>query len=67
MYKVNITGVDTSRLEILSNDKMNELLERIKNNDNDARDEMIKGNLKLILSVIRNLIIKKKIWMTYFR
>lgn len=60
MYKVNITGVDTSRLEILSNDKMNELLERIKNNDNDARDEMIKGNLKLILSVIKKFNNKKE-------
>ena len=54
MYKVEITGIDTSKLKILSNDKMNELLLKIKNdNDQQAREEMIKGNLKLILSVIK--------------
>lgn len=60
MYKVNITGIDTSKLKSLSNDKMNELLERIKNNDKYARDEMIKGNLKLVLSVIKKFNNKKE-------
>ncbi len=53
MYKVEITGVDTSKLNTLSNDEMNNLLMRIKNGDSIAREEMIKGNLKLILSVIK--------------
>ena len=54
MYKVEITGIDTSKLEVLSNDVMNNLLYQIKNNqDIDARNKMIKGNLKLVLSVLK--------------
>ncbi len=53
MYKVEITGVDTSKLKILSNEEMNELLVKIKNGDQIARDKMIEGNLKLILSVLK--------------
>ncbi len=54
MYKVEITGIDTSKLEVLSNDVMNDLLYQIKNNqDIDARNKMIKGNLKLVLSVLK--------------
>ncbi|MGM9972008.1 MAG: SigB/SigF/SigG family RNA polymerase sigma factor [Anaeroplasmataceae bacterium] len=60
MYKVNITGVDTSKLEILSNERMNELLIKIKEGDLTAREEMIKGNLKLILSVIKKFNNKKE-------
>ncbi len=53
MYKVEITGVDTSKLKILSNEEMNDLLVKIKNGDQIARDKMIEGNLKLILSVLK--------------
>ena len=51
MHKVEITGVDTSKLKTLSNDEMNRLLHLIKDGDLDAREKMIKGNLKLVLSL----------------
>lgn len=53
MYKVEITGVDTSKLKILSNEEMNNLLIKIKDGDQAARDKMIEGNLKLVLSVLK--------------
>ncbi len=51
--KVEICGVNTSKLPILSNEEKNELLIRIKNGDEQAREEFIQGNLRLVLSVIQ--------------
>ena len=51
--KVEICGVNTSKLPVLSNEEKKELLKRIKNGDKDARKEFINGNLKLVLSVIK--------------
>ena len=51
--KVEICGVDTSKLPLLSSEEKNELLKKIKNGDNDARDKFINGNLRLVLSVIK--------------
>lgn len=51
--KVEICGVNTSKLPILSNTKKHELLIKIKNGDEEARNEFINGNLRLVLSVIR--------------
>lgn len=51
--RVEITGVDTSKLETLSNDKMMELIAQSQNGDYEARDVLVMGNLKLILSVVR--------------
>ncbi len=53
MRKVEICGVNTSKLPTLSNEEKNELLIKIKNGDKNARDEFIKGNLRLVLSVIQ--------------
>ena len=53
MNKVEITGVNTTKLQTLSNKEMNELLLRIKDGDLEARNKMIIGNLKLVLSVIK--------------
>lgn len=54
MYnKVEICGVNTSKLKVLTNDEKLELLKKIKNGDSLAREEMICGNLKLVLSVIQ--------------
>ena len=60
MRKVEITGVDTSNLKTLSNDKMNELLLKIKEGDMKAREEMIHGNLKLVLSILKRFNDKKE-------
>lgn len=45
-------GVDTNNLIVLSNKEMNELFDRLKNGDEDAKEQIITGNLKLVLSVI---------------
>ncbi|MBR3324884.1 MAG: RNA polymerase sporulation sigma factor SigG [Clostridia bacterium] len=51
--KVEISGVNTSTLPVLSNEEKSELLFKIKNGDVDARQKFINGNLKLVLSVIK--------------
>lgn len=51
--KVEISGVNTSKLPILSNEEKNELLFRIKNGDEESRNIFINGNLRLVLSVIQ--------------
>ncbi len=51
--RVEITGVNTSELKTLSNEKMMELIELSQKGDTNARDELVYGNLKLILSVIK--------------
>ena len=50
--KVEISGVDTSELKTLSEEKKRELLKRTKQGDKAARDELICGNLRLVLSII---------------
>ena len=51
--KVEICGVNTSKLPILSKKEKEELLYKIKEGDNEARDTFINGNLRLVLSVIQ--------------
>ena len=51
--KVEICGVNTSKLPILSREKKEELFVKIKEGDNEARTEFINGNLRLVLSVIQ--------------
>ena len=51
--KVEICGVNTSKLPVLSNEEKHELLIRIKDGDKDARQKFINGNLRLVLSVIQ--------------
>ena len=53
MRKVEISGVDTSKLPVLSNEEKKELLVKIKNGDEEARKKFIQGNLRLVLSVIQ--------------
>ena len=51
--KVEICGVNTAKLKVLKNDEMVELLRRTREGDLKAREEMISGNLRLVLSVIQ--------------
>ena len=51
--KVEIASVNTSKLPVLSNKENEELLNKIKNGDLEAKDKFINGNLRLVLSVIR--------------
>lgn len=51
--KVEIAGVNTAKIPVLSNEEKQELLIKIKNGDNEAREEFINGNLRLVLSVVQ--------------
>ena len=51
--KVEICGVNTSKLSVLSPVEMDVLLRRAKQGDADARQKLIEGNLRLVLSVIQ--------------
>ena len=51
--KVEICGVNTSKLPILSNEEKKELLAKIKQGDKEAREKFIQGNLRLVLSVVQ--------------
>ena len=51
--KVEICGVNTAKLPMLSNEEKQELLNKIKNGDIEAREKFIQGNLRLVLSVVQ--------------
>ncbi len=51
--KVEICGVNTSKLPVLTNKQKDELFKKIKKGDKSAREEFIRGNLRLVLSVIQ--------------
>ena len=51
--KVEICGVNTAKLKVLKNEETLELLRRTKAGDMAAREELIAGNLRLVLSVIQ--------------
>lgn len=51
--KVEISGVNTSKLKVLKESEKLELLKKVRNGDMKAREELINGNLRLVLSVIQ--------------
>ena len=51
--KVEIAGVNTAKLKVLKNEETMELLRRTKAGDQEARRQLIEGNLRLVLSVIQ--------------
>lgn len=53
MNKVEICGVNTSKLPLLTSQEKQELFIQIKQGDQEAREKFIKGNLRLVLSVIQ--------------
>ena len=52
-HKVEISGINTSNIKVLTNDEMNELFIKLKNGDENAKMELVNGNLKLVLSILR--------------
>lgn len=53
-YKVNINGIDTNKLKVLKKDEMDNLFKEYKKNNNLlAKEDIINGNLKLVLSIIK--------------
>ena len=53
LNKVEICGVNTSRLPVLSNEEKLLLFKKIKSGDKMAREKFVQGNLRLVLSVIQ--------------
>lgn len=53
MSKVEISGVNTAKLPLLSTEEKEELMKKVKLGDEQAREEFIQGNLRLVLSIIR--------------
>ncbi|MBE5799006.1 MAG: RNA polymerase sporulation sigma factor SigG [Clostridiales bacterium] len=51
--KVEICGVDTSSLPVISNERMRELFPLVHSGDSAAREEFIRGNLRLVLSILQ--------------
>ncbi len=58
--KVEICGVDTSKLPVMKQKQMKELMLKIKKGDEAAREEFINGNLRLVLSVIQRFTGRKE-------
>lgn len=54
--KVDISGVNTSKLTVLKESEKMELLRQYRSGDKSARDKLIKGNLRLVLSVIQRFL-----------
>ena len=54
--KVEICGINTAKLTTLSDEEKTELLKRTKEGDQKARERLIDGNLKLVLSIIHRFI-----------
>jgi len=52
-YKVTISGINTSNLKVLSNNEMKELFIKYKKGDESAKEALINGNLKLVLSIVQ--------------
>ncbi|MGI8315037.1 RNA polymerase sporulation sigma factor SigG [Halobacillus mangrovi] len=52
-HKVEICGVDTSKLPVLTNKEMRALFVRLQSGEIEAREELVNGNLRLVLSVIQ--------------
>jgi RNA polymerase sporulation-specific sigma factor len=53
LNKVEICGVNTAKLSVLKNDETMELLRKTKEGDKSAREKLISGNLRLVLSVLQ--------------
>ena len=58
--KVEICGVNTSSLKVLTEDEKNDLMRRTKEGDLSARQELIYGNLRLVLSIIQRFTNRKE-------
>ena len=53
-HKVDICGVDTANIKVLSYEKQIELFERLKAGDDFVKEELVNGNLKLVLSILKS-------------
>ena len=58
--KVEICGINTSDLKVLSDSEKNDLIKRTKDGDPYARQELIYGNLRLVVSIIQRFTNRKE-------
>lgn len=66
--KVEICGVDTSKLPVLKNEEMRKLFRQLQDEgDDSAREKLVNGNLRLVLSVIQRFNNRGSMLMTYFK
>lgn len=54
-YKVEIAGINTNNLEVLNQEEMTSLFRKVKEGNKDARELIVNGNLKLVLSILRKM------------
>ena len=54
-HRVEICGVNTANIKVLSNNEMIELFKRYNNGDEKAKSILVEGNLKLVLSILKNV------------
>ena len=52
-HKVEITGMNTNDIEVLTQEEMEELFKKMNKGDNKSRERLINGNLKLVLSILK--------------
>lgn len=52
-HKVEITGINTNDIKVLNSEEMNQLFQELKNGNKKAREELVNGNLKLVLSILK--------------
>ena len=52
-YKLEISGIDTSNILVLNNEQMNQLFLKLQQGDLEARNLLVEGNLKLVLSILK--------------
>lgn len=53
LNKVEICGVNTSKLPVLTGKEKEELIKKVKEGDEEAREKFVQGNLRLVLSIIQ--------------
>lgn len=52
-HKVEINGVNTANIKVLTSEEMEELFKKMQEGDTSAREEIVNGNLKLVLSILK--------------
>ena len=52
-HKVELTNVNTANIKVLTTEEMTDLFNKMKNGDSFAREDLINGNLKLVLSILK--------------
>lgn len=52
-HKVEISGVNTANIKVLTSEEMEDLFKKLQNGDESARSELVNGNLKLVLSILK--------------